>query len=435
MIVTAIENNIDALENIASDLRATLEQIGDEQDLSFQQALCLAALCLERKPDVILDLGTGRGNSAGVFSVVGEILEGRGYDLTIHTFDIHDRWNLETAPLLGSRLAKRVVAHVGDLTEFDFYPILESSDSVLVFWDAHGFTVADAVLTRILPLLVERRHVVVCHDISDNRFLKPERRSYGGLPFWRGMDYFYNKRNTSAINIGWLCGIVDQMLPLTDFCYRNDVEIRSFDYAIQWELAATTRDRLLAIPKASHQPPLIHMAYFSMEGSQSWHFPVSEKELVRLEGSASRREATRLCSIIFDQTDDVIRTFEISFYGQSPPRFSMRRDAMIFMPTSLRDHLASRFFDVRSHAAAERKDCTIILELDWPIEAGKHPEVLLQTADLNNLARIKGGESATSWIAPPMPFESCPEQLRIVLRFPEAGEYLLPRSVRALMKT
>ena len=135
------------------------------------------------------DLGTGRGNSAGVFSVVGEALGDRGHDLLIHTFDIHDRWNAEISPLLGSRIAKRVVAHVGDLTEFDFFPLIEPSGSVLVFWDAHGFNVADAVLTQIMPLLVERRHVVVCHDISDNRF-HSERRSYGGLPFWRGMDYF-----------------------------------------------------------------------------------------------------------------------------------------------------------------------------------------------------------------------------------------------------
>ena len=122
------------------------------------------------------------------------------------------------------RIAKRVVPHVGDLTEFDFFPILEPAGSVLVFWDAHGFAVADAVLTRIMPLLAERRHVVVCHDISDNRF-HPERRSYGGLPFWRGMDYFYNKRDTTEINIGWLCAVVDQILPLTDFCFRNDIEI------------------------------------------------------------------------------------------------------------------------------------------------------------------------------------------------------------------
>ena len=154
------------------------------------------------------------------------------------------------------------------MTEFDFFPILEPAGSVLVFWDAHGFAVADAVLTRIMPLLAERPHVVVCHDILDNRF-HAKRRSYGGLPFWRGMNYFYNERDTTEINIGWLCAVVDQILPLTDFCYRNNIEIQSFDYLIQSGLSEVTRDRLLENTTPSYQPALISMAYFSMEGSGS----------------------------------------------------------------------------------------------------------------------------------------------------------------------
>lgn len=87
MIVEAIEHNIDALENLASELRAVLQLIDDPGNLLLRQALCLAALCLERKPDVVLDLGTGRGNSAAVFSVAGRTLENLGRDLTVHTFD------------------------------------------------------------------------------------------------------------------------------------------------------------------------------------------------------------------------------------------------------------------------------------------------------------------------------------------------------------
>ncbi|MGA8382917.1 MAG: hypothetical protein WB710_17470, partial [Stellaceae bacterium] len=83
MIVAAIENNIDALENIECELRAMLELIGNAGDLSLRQALCLTALCLERRPKVVLDLGTGGGNSAAVFSLAGKILESLGHDLTV----------------------------------------------------------------------------------------------------------------------------------------------------------------------------------------------------------------------------------------------------------------------------------------------------------------------------------------------------------------
>jgi hypothetical protein len=177
------------------------------------------------------------------------------------------------------------------------------------------------------------------------------------------------------------------------------------------------------------------MAYMSMERNRSWHFPVSEKESVRVEGSRPRKEVVRLCSIKLDELDYVMRAFEVSVYGQSPPRFAMKGDAMVFAPTSPRDHLATPFFDVRSHAAAESKGCTIVLELDWPIETGSVPVVLLQTAGFNNLARIEGGAPGTNWISPAMPVNACPEWLRVVLRFPEVGDYLLPRAIRVLMRT
>jgi hypothetical protein len=433
MIVEAIENNIDALEHLASELRAVLDLIDNPETLILRQALCLAALCLERKPDVVLDLGTGKGNSASVFSIVGKALANLGHNLTVHTFDTQDRWNAETAPILDPAITKRVVPHVGDLTQFDFFPVLEPARSVVVFWDAHGYAVADTVLARIMPLLAERPHVVVCHDILDNRFL-PERRPYGGLPFWRGMDYFYNKRTTTEINIGWLSAIVDQILPLTDFCYRNHIEIRSFDYAIQHELAQGARDRLLANATPSHQVPLISMAYFSMEESSTWCFPISETALVRDEESFSRRGLTSLYSTTLEQPEYAARNLEVSVYGGLQPPFTIKGDAVAFAPTSSRDHLASGFFAARSHAAA-KPDCAIVLEVDWPLEAGNRASVVLQTTGFDTLARIEGSAPAASWTSPAMPVDSCPERLRVALLFPDETEYLLPQAVRVLMRT
>lgn len=433
MIAAAIENNIDALENLASELRAVLELIGDPVNLSLRQALCLAAFCLERKPDVVLDLGTGRGNSASVFSVVTKTLEGLGLDLTVHTFDIQNLWYSETSPKLDRSITKRVVPHVGDLTKFDFYPVLELAESVMVFWDAHGFAVADTVLTQIMPLLAERRHVVMCHDMVDNRF-HPERRSYGGLPFWRGMDYFYNQRDTAEINIGWLCSKVDQVLPLTDFCFRNNIEIRSIDYSIQHELTDKTRDWFLAIPVPSRQPPLISIAYMSMEGTRSWHFPTSEAALVSAEGAVLRRGLSELYSASLETPEYVTRNFEAIIYGRAPFPLTIKGDSVTFLPTTSRDHLASHFFDVRSPAAGLIGACTIILELDWPAEPGKRPTVILQTTGFDTLARIEGSALATDWTSPAMSVDRCPERLRVVLLFPEEVEYLLPQAIHVLMK-
>lgn len=187
-----------------------------------------------------------------------------------------------------------------------------------------------------------------CHDISDNRFF-PERRSYGGLP---------------------LCAVVDQIIPLTDFCFRNDLEIQSFDYSIRHKLNKAIHDRFFAIFAPSLQPPLISMAYLSMDRTRSWHFPTSEKELARVEDSLSQRGLAQLYSTNLDRPEYVTRNFDVSVYGQSPPRFMRKGQAIGFVPRTLSDHLASCFFDVRSHATAGSGDCSIILELDWPTKAG-----------------------------------------------------------------
>ncbi len=285
-----------------------------------------------------------------------------------------------------------------------------------------------------MPLLAERPHVVVCHDILDNRF-HAKRRSYGGLPFWRGMNYFYNERDTTEINIGWLCAVVDQILPLTDFCYRNNIEIQSFDYLIQSGLSEVTRDRLLENTTPSYQPALISMAYFSMEGSGSRYFPAPEFELLGAERDFARKGLTRLYSKKLELPEYVTRNLQVSVYGRSQPPLTIKGDAVAFAPTSPRDHLASHFFDVRAQAAAPSRDCAIVLELDWPTEAGRRPTVLLQTTDFYTLARIEGSQPVTSWISPAMPVDSCPERLRIALLFPDEAEYLLPRAVRVLMRT
>ena len=99
------------------------------------------------------------------------------------------------------------------------------------------------------------------------------------------MDYSYEKRETAEINIGWLYTVVDQILPLTDFCFRNGIEIQSFDYSIRNELAAAIRDRFFAIVVPSHQPPLISMACWSMAGTRLRYFPVPEKDGSRSAGS------------------------------------------------------------------------------------------------------------------------------------------------------
>jgi hypothetical protein len=74
-----------------------------------------------------------------------------------------------------------------DICSADFERHTAGFKRVVIVRDAHGYNIADAVLGKLLPLIALRPHLVICHDMSDNRFCGAN-PSYEGKPFWRGMD-------------------------------------------------------------------------------------------------------------------------------------------------------------------------------------------------------------------------------------------------------
>ena len=60
-----------------------------------------------------------------------------------------------------------------------------------MFWDAHGYHIADHVLGRLLPSVADRPHLVLMHDISDVRYeaAPPRCRPIERHGLWRGNDW------------------------------------------------------------------------------------------------------------------------------------------------------------------------------------------------------------------------------------------------------
>lgn len=277
-------------------LRAIHDAIGRKQDMSFAQVISLFALGLDFQPSVILDLGRAHGNSTAVFTAVANQV----VRCEVLSFCQTDIWQRETAPQVGRppEWFAPLRLYTGDLTSVDFAPLLRQKDRVIVFLDAHGFAVVEHVLAHILPLIAERPHLVVCHDISDNRFCREEERSYGGRRFWRGMDdWYHNREYTAYTNLGWARTVVDQIIAILDFCSRNRLELHSADYA--FADASARRPEWLewvrqALPDVTGQS--LDFAWFSVnEGAPPFHFPVvrrsvlaDEKERLKAESSATR---------------------------------------------------------------------------------------------------------------------------------------------------
>jgi hypothetical protein len=269
MLARALIDRGAELEPLMPELRDALTRLDDAGNLTLPQGTMLAAATLALRPQVILDLGTGGGNSATAFGIAG-----RGFGTRVYTFDRVPAWEAshrhKLAPETAASLEPVVNAVVGDIAAVDYAPIVGSANAVIVFWDAHGYTIADRVLSHLMPLIADRPHVVICHDMSDSRFEAPG--PYNGQPFWRAVDGANDDASTAFATIGPVTTRVEQAIPLVDFCWRNQMELRFFD----WELRRVIDDgsRVAALQRLG-LPTVgtFNMAYFTMNETARRFFP------------------------------------------------------------------------------------------------------------------------------------------------------------------
>jgi hypothetical protein len=184
-------------------------------------------LTLGFEPDLILELGRGRGNSTALFCLAGVRLP----RVQIVSVCLSGDWTADVAPkvegIVGPAVFRRLDARTADITTVDYQRVIGDHRRVLVLWDAHGFDIAEVVLGQILPALVDREHLLLMHDIIDNRYAEDVTRAYQGV--WRPRSS-PAAAATGDLNIGWMRSIFEQIIPLADFSVRNDVEIGSGEH-------------------------------------------------------------------------------------------------------------------------------------------------------------------------------------------------------------
>jgi hypothetical protein len=260
----------------AALLRQQMAAVDWTNDLGPSQWAQWYSVALGFKPDLILELGRGRGNSTALFTQAATRL---GTTRVVSLCQSGD-WASLVAPRLARIVSPawfdRLDARMADIVSADYEAILDRSQRVLVLWDAHGFEIAEVVLGDLLPRLLERDHLLLMHDISDNRYAGIP-RSYGGQPLWKGSKWQMSARAwESRVNIGWMNSIQDQVIALADFSARNDLEIGSADHefvtffgadpARADEMRRTIGDELFST--------IGHWAFLSLMGKTGpFHFP------------------------------------------------------------------------------------------------------------------------------------------------------------------
>jgi hypothetical protein len=276
----ALYNQRRAINEDSGTLRALAQAVAWPNDLNLAQWCSWYAVALEFQPDLIIELGRGMGNSTTLFTLAAHRLK----TAKVFSFCLSEQWDRLTKPrllpLTGEDWFAPLSAYLINITDVDFTHLISPAKRILLLWDAHGYVVADRVLSHIMPLLSQKEHVVLCHDVSDNRFTTDAvPRSYGGKTIWHGMDSYYNTDGgTARLNISWLDTVVDQFLPILDFCWRNRIELRSADWEVKEDIADQP-ERQAVLTEAVPEDCLStynHWAYFTLNDCPGpYVFPAS----------------------------------------------------------------------------------------------------------------------------------------------------------------
>jgi hypothetical protein len=206
-------------------LREMMRAVGKHADLTGYQWLGLIAYAQEYRPDLIIELGRGAGNSTCCFLEAARHL--RPDPCRVVSICRNEVWLVMTLPRL-QEVCPDDFFDPGqfeecDILGYDFGPALAGAKRVLVFWDAHGLEVAECVLGNLLPKIADREHVVIMHDLSDLRCLNLP-RGYNGAGLWKGAD-----AEQTNMFLGHVHSHVGQSIAAIDFTTRNRIPLRSAD--------------------------------------------------------------------------------------------------------------------------------------------------------------------------------------------------------------
>ncbi|HGJ64029.1 TPA: hypothetical protein ENS27_01425 [bacterium] len=241
--------------------------INFKNDLYPYQWCQLIAVTLEFKPNLIIELGRGGGNSTCAFLLAGSKISPLPRITSVCLSTI---WRKHTFPKIRHIISQQEVAlldiHEANILTFEFEKIISDARRILVFWDAHGFDVAACVLGKIMPLLQSKQHIVIMHDLSDNRYLPSDKREYRGNSLWKG-----NNNEGQRVWLGNIDSAVEQAVAIVDFTSRNKIELHSATHELH-EMLGHDEEKKRVLTE------LIGSDLFSLQAHWFW-FSLNEAKL------------------------------------------------------------------------------------------------------------------------------------------------------------
>lgn len=159
-------------------------------DFQFADWLMLFSLTLQYRPELIVEVGRGCGNSTCVFLEAASELSCPVVSVDRRSW----RWRRTAKKVLSLRgrdwLCRGTIVSKNFLATDPQALIPEGTGRTLFFWDAHGRDLATFIIRRIFPRLRVRSHLIIVHDITDLLLgLNPRHFQQG--PFNSGFDELF----------------------------------------------------------------------------------------------------------------------------------------------------------------------------------------------------------------------------------------------------
>ena len=216
------------------ELRETLQAAtGGPRDFVRQQWLQLASVVYGFKPDLIIELGRGYGNSTCAMAFAARLL--RPHKCRMLSLCLSTSFAEVSRPKVEPRFAglfDPLTALTCDITGRDFAADVGSAGRVFVFWDAHGFELAEDLLGGLFPLLQGRPHLALVHDMADLNYMGADFRRHDSAPQWQKLGSAPPKYVLGDVGAQYEEGIA-----LVDFCSRNALPFRSAESSYFGELS------------------------------------------------------------------------------------------------------------------------------------------------------------------------------------------------------
>ena len=261
------------LANARDRILALSQAVNHTSDLWPYQWAQLMSVVMDYQPDVVLELGRGKGNSTCAFTEASNLNQGRTRILSLC---LSDDWERGTFPRVRSIVPEDWFAPLqtlhADILEFDYEMALSGAERVVIFWDAHGFDIAECVLGEILPVVANREHLVIMHDLSDARYSSEEQLEYGEYGLWKG-----NNWSGPRLKLGFIDSAVEESISALDFTTRNHLTLDSADHSFRTNLTPAQQADMQGLLGELFETQG-HWFYFSLnESSGPYKFPRFER--------------------------------------------------------------------------------------------------------------------------------------------------------------